>query len=194
MKKIISIIIFMLITACESIPVLTDYQGEGKGYVLLSQAAKTGTEYGLYMLEVRPLDHAKKGYAALKYFQNNTFYGDDRDFDDTESNGIVRLHQFPPGKYEIYTYQISSQGASKTWVAPEGSYVQFEVFEGKVTYLGEFLAEAQSAPNLFGLTIPWGATISVSDKIERDIKYVSDRLPDANLNKLINQVPKLSSM
>lgn len=172
---------------CASQPYLHEYQGENKGYVLISQAAKADTSYGAYSLRVRKLG-TPDSWGQFIYFQNNMFYGDTRDFDDTNSNGIVRLLPFEPGNYEIYSYSVGAMGGSKSWTT-DGFSIPFSVKQGEVTYLGEFLSSKETAENIFGVTLNWGANLTISNKIDRDKAIINSRSP-VNLEQVNIQVPQ----
>lgn len=176
----------LLLSSCLASTPVKDYEGADKGYLLLSISATPETQYGAYWIDFSMVGESRHKRAI--YYQNNIFYGDERDFDDSEANGVVKAFPMRPGNYEIISYTVKEEGNGPAWSPREKLSIPFSVAPGQVTYLGAYLAHKQTAKNMLGITIPYGAWLKIEDRLERDLEIAARREP-INPSAILKQIP-----
>lgn len=186
-KVIIIILLSLFVASCASI---IKYEGRDRGYLAYSQAATADTNYGAYWIHVRSLGGEE---ALLGYLQNNIIAAEKRDFDDENSNGIVRIESMAPGEYEIFMFAVSRQGEGLPASMRKKVSIPFSVKSNEVTYIGEYLAEDVVGQNMFGLTSSLGVTLKVNGRLSRDIEMLSKNIDIKGL-RVTNQMPKVKAV
>ncbi|KDM93496.1 hypothetical protein EA58_01125 [Photobacterium galatheae] len=148
-----------------------NYQSQDQGYLILSISASDGTEYGAYSIDFQ----SEKGdFGRVNYFQNNIFYKSEREFDDKDSNGVIKVETMKPGRYEIVNWSVSKANEDVSWSARENFSIPFEIKSNKVTYIGEYQAHKTEATNLLGMTVQSFAVFTINDESERDINFAKN--------------------
>ena len=182
MKNILFTLAFIsILSACSSAPRLKEYSGEDKGYLAASFVASTGTNYGTYLVSYTKVDRSSSDF--LWYVQNNMWKSlvSKRDINNNEVNGVIEVHSLPPGDYVVYHHRIMNGGQEVRWDSAEKFSHPFTIKEGEVTYIGEIKASGVTGENAFGMNVNAGATFYVSNKLNRDLPIILQKLDNKNL-------------
>ena len=176
MKKLFSLLAaatFVILSGCASAPrINTETPSADAGYAVVSLGSSEKIYVSSHRLYIR--DAKTKAVADVTYFQENIFYKSERDFDSAESNGAALMVRLPPGDYELYNFSsfINGYPSTTTFTTKSGFVVPFRVEQGKVSYLGEYLAHQVFGRSLIGLRVPAFFYMVVSDKAVRDISVL----------------------
>jgi hypothetical protein len=184
----------LLLAACATPPpvVPTDYKGQDAGHVVIGVGAANGTLNEGYSFRVRSADGAfvepkSWGNARFVYYQSNLFRSRTPDYKNASEAGVVIVSTMPPGKYEIFNFDVFFNGypVSSNYSSRTAFSIPFTVEAGKTVYLGNYQANALKGENLLGITVAAGAVFVVEDRLETDMvlaKKQAQELPEATVN------------
>lgn len=140
--------------------------------------------------------------SALSVIYTNKETGESARIDsDPWSLGSLSKGDFKhiPGRGRLFAIELSPGSyAFKGWSAMQGSYTTvtptqpqefvFNVEPGKVIYIGELEFQLIFGKNIFGVGILVDATQSVVDSYDRDIKVLSEKYPQIDINQISKQL------
>ena len=97
---------------------------------------------------------------------------------DKNSEGFVFAFKIPAGKYRIRSAVLSEDNMQYRGYDVFNS--EFIVESGKPNYLGEVKTHVLEGENFLGMTVTRGAVFMVSNKLERDLLFISQKYPEIN--------------
>jgi hypothetical protein len=152
------------------------YAGADAGYLVMALAARSDTEYSAYTIMFRSIDRASEG--GVWWGQENAL-DRRREIDDAGETGIVDVRRLPPGKYEIFNFDILYYNGlvPRRWRSEQDFSIPFTIAPGRTTYVGEFMAVKLTRRNIIGATLSNGAYFVLSDKSDRDVAIARQKEP-----------------
>lgn len=169
------VVIFVFLAACSMANVKSDYQ--------LSGASKTGVVIGSLTMPKKAIDAAiyyrdistgKDGSIDLNPWWNPLYGGD---FDD--ALGKLFVLELSEGEYEINSWKALA--GSTTFRQGLPAPMKFRVVAGAVCYLGDVTIDISYGKNIFGISIPGAADMTIQDKRQRDIQLAETKYPNLDL-------------
>lgn len=93
--------------------------------------------------------------------------------------GFVTILRLPPGKYEIYNFEVSiaSPLGSTRFSSREDFSIPFEVQSGRAVYIGSYDSTPTYGKSIFGVDVVAGTYWILSDRHERDLAVAKAREP-----------------
>jgi len=169
-----------------------DYKGDDAGYLVSSVAAQAGTSYDAYSFYFRNKDGSVR--SRIWWGQHNILESRKPDFSDTAESGVVDIRKLPPGNYEIYNFDVFSNGGyvQSNFSSKQDFSIAFVIRPGQATYIGEYRAVGLRGRNIFGLPLRAGAFFIVSDKSQRDVPMA--KIKNAALGEVHVEVVDPSSV
>ena len=163
------------------------YAGPDAGKLIMAFGSNHGMDYSRYQLYYRP--KTRCGEAFISHLHNNIFSAQKPDIDDNAEEAEVWELRLPPGDYEFYNFEITSDNGivRKRFTSPEDFSVPFTIKPGKTSYFGDFRAMAVEGRNIFGLAVDAGAYFMISDQSDRDLQIA--KLKDSTISGVENSVP-----
>jgi hypothetical protein len=125
-------------------------------------------------LEVRRMDRTDR--ERIDDATNNWMSSDKNDFVGPDEAGIVKTRSLTPGDWEVYSFFVTDQLGNIFSVKDDFS-IPFTIRTGRATYVGDFKAVGTTIKNIFGMTMPGGARMVVTDKSARDLAIAQSKSP-----------------
>jgi len=182
LRLLLALVVTLLAGCATTSSISTEYAGPDGGQVVVGIGAAKGTNYGSYSLYFRSLDAqaqagGPKPSGRFVYFQDNPFSLQKRDYDTSAENGVVFVASLPPGRYEIFNFNVFlNAGMTQTSFGSRTDFsIPFEVKPGKAVYLGNFQANGVRGQNIFGMSIAAGAFFVVDSRLQADIALARAR-------------------
>lgn len=107
---------------------------------------------------------------------------------DANSIGVLFAFKLPAGKYKFDSFVLSE--GQKQIRGYNSLDTEFEVVSGAPSYLGAFRNEVIMGKNFFGMSIPAGSILMISDKSERDLPIIKAKYPDLNWDEVVVVTPE----
>lgn len=105
------------------------------------------------------------------------------DFKADNSYGELKVVEFEPGIYKLVSWTVGT-------IEPNDVQdYRFHVEGGKITYLGNAFFRQKNLFSRSEANNPLAITVH-TDRLERDIKALSEKYPNLDLNHLVNFAPK----
>ena len=100
--------------------------------------------------------------------------------------GRTFLLELDPGKYEIFswTYFMPAAGGESKLTPREMKPITLDLKPGESIYLGSFNFKTTYGKNTFGITIPAGVKINITNEKSRDFENLKKKYPQLLLNKI----------
>lgn len=105
--------------------------------------------------------------------------------EDNETNGYVHLLQFKPGKY--YMSEIFGREPSFTRQSRDPINMSFEIFPGKITYIGELTLTHESCGNKVKGHSYRQFPFEVEFKLEKDLGIMSPKRKNVDFGTVLTQ-------
>jgi hypothetical protein len=137
--------------------------------------AAPGTVFGVYRLSFRrtdlpPADTATPRDGGFVFCQAATICNGARDYRTIDDEGVVDVHRLPPGRYEIYAYQMTGgPGDGAVYSSKAALSIPFEIVSGRAVYLGNYQANRLTRTNVLGLPATGGAIFAIENRAPRDL-------------------------
>ncbi len=108
----------------------------------------------------------------------------------SDGYGRTFLLELDPGKYEIFnwTYFIPAAGGESKLTPKEMKPIILDLKPGESIYLGSFNFKTTFGKNIFGITIPAGVKINITNEKARDFENLKKKYPQFLLNKIKNKL------
>ena len=175
MKKMVLLFICVVITSCVHF-VDTNYQGEDRGYLVLSMLASKMTNYMYFDLYYK---NENGDRATIKYRTKVGKYSKpEKDYDTDEFYGVVKINNLIPGQYELFSYSILNAGGVLNWYPKKDFSYKFEIEPNKITYIGQYRLYTDGAH-------------SVHDNEQRDMEVAEAKYHISGA-EVLNFVPKVN--
>jgi hypothetical protein len=172
----------VLLSACATpFDSLREYKGQDHGYVVLSMGQPSGNialppsltarRLGTPDLVLFEYPSGKRGSIAP-------------DYESQASAGLIIEKKLPPGKYELYGFQIGNDGDPLKFSSQILAPVQFSVKTGETSYVGSYLISLKIQPGaptkkdgqvVTVETSGLALNIDISDESLRDIRIATTR-------------------
>ena len=168
--------------------------GQPAGYVVVSiSREKEGLPFSAYRLKFRNLADKEEGVLALVMPE---FAESKLDVSNSTHEGAVAALRLPPGKYEIYNFEVEGASALGTsiWGAKRDFSIPFEVTDGKFTYVGAYESASTYGENIFGMKVLAGLYWRLSNQSERDLAALKARMPTLTAASVLVAVPDPASL
>jgi hypothetical protein len=144
---------------------------EDKGRVVLAISAVPGTHFYDYLLTFHSADGRHR--EDIRYGQDNWLFPSTRDFDDTKSNGVVKILDLAEGDWALTSYLVVTAGLT---VRPKEDFsVPFTVKAGQTIYIGDYCAHVINGPDPDTGRMKEAVYFVVSDQSARDIPIAQKR-------------------
>lgn len=184
MLRLLALPLLLLLASCTTVERLpTDYAGADAGKVVIAIGASRGTTYSFYAFLFRRADgkqpqQTPSPFGAFTYYQTNVVHGMKPDYVAENEAGVVLVSSLPPGRYEIYNFDIffNAGMVQNRYSSKVPFSIPFVVESGKVVYLGNYQANRSTGRNLVGMPMPAGAVFAVSDRQAADIAIARRKL------------------
>ena len=109
------------------------------------------------------------------------------DFQSIPGRGRLFAVELPPGSYAFEEWSVK-QGTYTTVTPTQPKEFVFDVEPGKVIYIGELEFQLIFDKNIFGVGILADVKQSTIDSYDRDIKVLSEKYPQIDINKISKQL------
>jgi hypothetical protein len=162
---------------------------QGYGIVLCSiSRLNIKPYYSGYDLDFLSLDNHKKYHFYIdpppKYSTIKPDYRND------SAEGYYRAIILPVGKYKIFNFQLDNTYGGSGWVfkCKNEFEIPFQVYENKVTYVGDYLCVPFKAKILL-VKQPAGGIFVVSSRLAADSMMIRNKFKELDFNTLVNETP-----
>jgi len=197
-RIILSLFFLSFIQGCSTIRVPEDFSSEkypNQGVLVVSTTVPQFEElvgfelrYHIVKAEEADQDRDERGSLTNNYFYLKSYHmQDDSMFSDAD--GTIHAEALYPGKYKLMRWSMST-GAGLFIYPKELEPVFFEIFPGKITYLGSIHMNNSYGKNIFGIPLARGGIVTFSDEQQRDMGEFSKVRPNI-LIPIDKQIPKV---
>lgn len=183
-----------LLGGCATVPELnTSYSGADAGQVVAS-INNNATAYSNMELRLRAVpgtgDRQKDPVGRLQY-RMGMFTSTEPEVWEGRAHGVVAVASLPPGRYEIFNYEMVQTGLVEITVrSREPLSIPFEVRAGQTVYLGAY--EVSLRRNRLGLPDPFLPVIRIRDRFDRDMRVATQK--GAKEANAVNATPPISEI
>lgn len=192
--RLLAVLAMLLLWGCAKGPMevyrgTVPLEGQPAGYVVASiSREKDGLPFSAYRLKFRNLADKDEGVLALVMPE---FAESELDVSTGTHEGAVAALRLPPGKYEIYNFEVEGGSAIGTaiWSANQDFSIPFEVTDGKFTYVGAYESASTYGENIFGMKVLAGLYWFLSNQSERDLAALKARMPALKPASILVTVP-----
>lgn len=193
MKILLSLVVTLVLSGCATsnyfVPDEYTSNPSKSGFITGTIASKTkgedqnpNTTSTLLFRKVG--SEAPAGVMLKKHFMGPTKW----DFQEKDRDGKVFKLAIDPGDYEIYGvgFYFNNGQVFRRYESKEPFSVPFTIEEGKVYYLGEFLAYGLWGRNIFRISIPAGGFFEASENKARDFDLIKAKFPELQGQEIID--------
>lgn len=166
------------------------------GYLLISLGQSVASIANNHRLELR--DTATREVKLLTFVDNKTSATSPTDFDTNAGRGNIFVLKLPPGRYEIFRFQSSTNSAKGSMkFGPKQEFsIPFQIEPGKVTYAGEYINRVHVPPFDGTSRNVVFVYFVVSDQQARDLVIARQRgdiAPDMQVTNALPDAAKVGS-
>lgn len=188
----------LLLAGC-AIGLPTDYQGPDAGHAVIGIGATKDTHYNSYSLLFHRIDgqapsKAMRDIGWLSYWESMITL-QKTDYDDAAESGVVVTADLPPGRYEVFNFDVYNKGGvTVTYSAGRPFSIPFVIEPGKTVYLGNYQANAPRPDSRSGLQLRAPVTFVVENRQDRDMALARTHPGGASLSSVQNATPEVASI
>lgn len=197
-RIILSLFFLSFIQGCTTIRVPEDFSAEkypNQGVLVVSTTVPQFEEfvsfelrYHIVKLEEVTRDRGDRSSLPTNYFYLKSYHmQEDSMFSDAD--GTIHAQALYPGQYKLMRWSMST-GAGLFIHPKELEPIFFEIFPGKITYLGSVNMNNSYGKNIFGVPLARGGIVTFSDEQQRDMGEFSKVRPNI-LIPVDKQVPEV---
>lgn len=151
-----------------------------EGKVIVTISAGPETNFLDYFLAFHSKDGEHSDY--FHYGQHGLFFLTTPDFNDAQSNGVVKVLDLAPGEWEIDGFTIVEHGSE---ITPSQKFaVPFTVKAGETIYIGDYRVhvgypsdDPDAASVFFSVSDQSARDIPIAQKDDDDVKNVEVAIP-----------------
>ncbi len=196
MKYFFIFITCVVLSACNSVGMSTDYTGSDAGYVVAGIGSTPDSDFQNYSLIFKNVSTGQKGSLT---FMQGSILKESPQYSDDFGVGVVKVASIPAGKYEFINYS-AFRGNGGTggivYSAKEDFSIPFEIKPGETIYLGNYQALVVFSKTAIGINISHWEGFKVRDASAHDLSIaqrVRNNISATNFTNITSSVTKIAS-